>query len=90
MADSVSYESLGRIAWGLTLTIQIITCQIGLGGFINSILSWKGWIVLGRLTYSVYLIHVHVFYILIVCARHQFSIAPDFEMVSKTVRSSFL
>jgi peptidoglycan/LPS O-acetylase OafA/YrhL len=78
-ADSVSYEMLARIGWSLALTIQILLCQCGLGGFINSLLSWKGWLVLSRLTYSVYLIHLGLIGLLMVQTRHAFSLEPDFE-----------
>ena len=32
VADSISYESLYRVGWGLALSTQILLCQTGLGG----------------------------------------------------------
>ena len=78
--DSIAYETLARIGWSLALLIQIFLCQFGLGGFINSLLSWKGWLVLSRLTYSVYLIHLGLISLIMTETRHSFSLEPDFEM----------
>ncbi|XP_063693139.1 nose resistant to fluoxetine protein 6-like [Bolinopsis microptera] len=77
--DSISYQMLARIGWSLALITQVLLCQFGLGGFINSLLSWKGWLVLSRLTYSVYLIHFGLIVILVDQTRHTFFVKPDFE-----------
>ena len=77
--DSVSYRSLARIAWSLSLTTQILFCQCGLGGFINSLLSWSGWQILSRLTYSVYLLHLGLITVLYGQMRHTLFLNPDFE-----------
>ena len=82
MVDSISYQMLARIGWGISLTIQILVCQCGLGGFINSLLSWKGWIVLSRLTYSVYLLHLGLLNMMSYQTRHAFFVQPDYQMVS--------
>ena len=78
-ADSISYQLLARVGWSLALTTQVLLCQVGLGGFINSLLSWRGWLVLSRLTYSVYLIHLGLIGILVNQTRHTFFLQPDFE-----------
>lgn len=80
MVDSISYQMLARIGWGISLTIQILVCQCGLGGFINSLLSWKGWIVLSRLTYSVYLLHLGLLNMMSYQTRHAFFVQPDYQM----------
>ncbi|KAI6189817.1 Acyltransferase 3 domain-containing protein [Aphelenchoides bicaudatus] len=54
------FSSLSRIGWGMILTWIIISCQSGYGGPINEFLSWDGWLPLGRLSYSAYLIHLMV------------------------------
>ena len=77
--ESVSYQSLARIAWSLSLTTQILMCQCGLGGFINSLLSWSGWQILSRLTYSVFLLHLGLITVLAGQMRHAFFLNPDFE-----------
>ena len=77
--DSVFYESLAKIAWSLSLTIQILLCQCGLGGFINSLLSWNGWLVLSRLTYSVFLLHWGILTLYGAQMRHVMFLNPDFE-----------
>ena len=81
-AKSMAYNSLSRIAWGLALTIQIVACQCGLGGFINSLLSWRGWVMLGRLTYNVFLVHLGLFSVYTSLLRHTIPLRPDFEFVS--------
>ncbi|XP_064611188.1 O-acyltransferase like protein-like [Liolophura sinensis] len=52
-----AYESLSRPAFAACVSWVIYACHTGRGGYINSILSWKGLIPLARLTYAAYLIH---------------------------------
>ncbi|XP_063691043.1 O-acyltransferase like protein-like [Bolinopsis microptera] len=78
-AESVFYQSLARIAWSLSLTIQILLCQCGLGGFINSFLSWSGWQILSRLTYSVFLLHLGLITALFGQMKHTLFLNSDFE-----------
>ncbi|CAG5115320.1 unnamed protein product, partial [Candidula unifasciata] len=51
------YNTVARSAWGASVSWVIIACASGYGGFVNSILSWSPFVVLGRLTYMAYLIH---------------------------------
>ena len=53
----VSYGSLHRLAWSLTVAWLIFACVNGYGGPVNKFLSWKAFTPLGRLTYVIYLIH---------------------------------
>ncbi|BFZ20623.1 hypothetical protein BsWGS_23662 [Bradybaena similaris] len=57
------YNAVARSAWGACVSWVIIACASGYGGFVNSILSWSPFVVLGRLTYVSYLIHPYVLYI---------------------------
>lgn len=62
---SIIYGPLHRTAWACVIAWIIFACSRGYGGFVNRILSWKGFLPLGRLTYCVYLIHydfLNVFY----------------------------
>ncbi|RZC40305.1 tudor domain-containing protein 3-like, partial [Asbolus verrucosus] len=52
------FNSLTRVAWSLALSIIIILCVNGYGGLINSILSSKIFVVLIRLNYNIYLLHL--------------------------------
>ena len=79
--DSVSYQLMSRVTWSLALTTQIYLCQCGLGGVINSFLSWSGWLVMSKLTYSVYMVHVGFLGVLMSQLKHPFYIGPDFEFV---------
>ncbi|XP_012936942.1 nose resistant to fluoxetine protein 6-like [Aplysia californica] len=54
---SAFYNGLSRSAWGLCVAWVIFSCVSGKGGLINSFLSMPVWIPLGRLTYTVFLIH---------------------------------
>ncbi|XP_053379879.1 O-acyltransferase like protein-like isoform X2 [Mercenaria mercenaria] len=51
------YEAFGRPAWGLCVSWVIFACYNHMGGLVNSILSWNGFIPLSRLTYAAYLVH---------------------------------
>jgi len=49
-----------RIIWAINTATIIWMCITGNGGFVNKFLSWKVFIPLSRLTYSVYLTHVWI------------------------------
>ncbi len=49
-----------RIIWAINTATIIWMCITGNGGLINKFLSWKVFIPLSRLTYSVYLTHVWI------------------------------
>ncbi|GJQ82042.1 hypothetical protein Trydic_g6918 [Trypoxylus dichotomus] len=54
---SAIYAALGHTAWGLALAWITTTCCWGYAGPINSLLSFRGFLPLSRLTYCAYLIH---------------------------------
>jgi len=56
----VILETFRRPVWALVLSWIVIACVSGYGGFINSILSWTGWLPLSRLSYGAYLTHMTV------------------------------
>lgn len=49
--------SLGHTAWGLALAWITLACCTGYGGPINTVLSFRGFLPLSRLTYCAYLVH---------------------------------
>ncbi|XP_059144570.1 nose resistant to fluoxetine protein 6-like [Physella acuta] len=51
------YEALVRPTWAVCVAWVVYACCTGLGGVVNSILSWQPFVVLSRLTYAVYLLH---------------------------------
>jgi hypothetical protein len=51
------YSSTHRTVWAIGLSWIVYACITGQGGFINSFLSWKGFIPMSRLTFMVYLVH---------------------------------
>ncbi|XP_046461507.1 nose resistant to fluoxetine protein 6-like [Daphnia pulex] len=53
----MTYGPLHRTAWAFVITWIIFACSRGYGGIVNRLLSWKGFLPLGRVTYCVYLIH---------------------------------
>ena len=57
---SAVYNALSRTAWGMSVAWVIFSCCTGHGGFVNTLLSWRGWVPLSRLTYVVYLLHIIV------------------------------
>ncbi|XP_013776461.1 O-acyltransferase like protein-like [Limulus polyphemus] len=56
------YNTLSRTAWAVGVGWVIYACVTGHGGFIDTLLSWRFWIPLSRLTYCAYLIHPLVMY----------------------------
>lgn len=59
-AESSAFIGLHRVAWSVGISWIIIACLYGYGGFINTILSWKLFVPLSRLTYCIFLIHLAV------------------------------
>ena len=56
----IAYNGLHKLAWSICLGWVILACTKGAAGPINSILSWKAWIPLARLSYCIYLVHMIV------------------------------
>ncbi|KAL5012819.1 hypothetical protein ScPMuIL_011370 [Solemya velum] len=54
---SAVYNALHSTCWGLALSWVVYACTTGHGGFVNTLLSWRGWVPLGRVTYCAFLIH---------------------------------
>ncbi|XP_069115501.1 uncharacterized protein [Argopecten irradians] len=52
-----AYEALGRPLWCISVAWVIYACYTGRGGLIDAFLSWRGFLPLSRLTFSVYLVH---------------------------------
>ncbi|XP_041368659.1 nose resistant to fluoxetine protein 6-like [Gigantopelta aegis] len=51
------YNSVNRTVWGACVCWVVLACATGYGGYVNTLLSWKGIIPLSRLTYCAYLLH---------------------------------
>ena len=62
--ENITYYMFSATGYSIGLSCVIYACHNGYGFIINTILSWKLWIPLGRLTFSAYLIHVpmYIFY----------------------------
>lgn len=56
-ASLVTFQTLSRTGWAISIAWLILLCSLNQGGFINKILSWTIWTPLARLNYSAYLIH---------------------------------
>lgn len=63
------YSSTHRTVWCIGLSWIVYACITGQGGFINSFLSWKGFIPMSRLTFMVYLVHPWLIWIYMGNAR---------------------
>lgn len=57
IAVAALYGAGSRTLWAVGLSWIVLACLTGHGGFVNSILSWKGFVPFSRLTYSAYIIH---------------------------------
>ena len=56
--ENALYNSLGFMTWGTCLGWVVFASEKGYGGIINSILSWKAFMPLAKLTFAAYLIHI--------------------------------
>ena len=57
IAANVAYLSLSRPAWTCGVALLVFMCMRGDGGVVNTILSWRPWDAMAKLTYGAYLIH---------------------------------
>ncbi|XP_034241143.1 nose resistant to fluoxetine protein 6-like [Thrips palmi] len=62
----------------------IFTCGMGHGGLFNSLLTWRPLVVMGRLTYSVYLMHLTFTIVATSSVRHPIYLS-DYTIVSQTL-----
>ncbi|XP_060083287.1 O-acyltransferase like protein-like [Ylistrum balloti] len=74
------YEAFDRPVWAMCVAWVVFACHNNMGGPVNSLLSWKGFVPLSRLTFSCYLIHpvvmlVHGF------SRRALFYVTDYNMV---------
>jgi peptidoglycan/LPS O-acetylase OafA/YrhL len=56
------FIAFSRIVWGLSIAWVIFACHNGSGGFVNKFLSCRWWIPVGRIGFSLYLIHPVLMY----------------------------
>ena len=59
-AERSFYNGFHRLAWSICLSWVIMACVKGVGGPVNTILSWKAWVPLARMSYCIYLVHMTV------------------------------
>ncbi|KAJ3630435.1 hypothetical protein MTP99_011629 [Tenebrio molitor] len=62
---SAFFNSLSRPIWSLAVCSIIYSCCTGRGGCVNTFLSHPLFVVLGKLTYSMYLIHFLVIFVVV-------------------------
>eukprot|EP00111_Clytia_hemisphaerica_P007343 TCONS_00021359-protein len=55
--EQILYGTFFRFLWSVCVAWVIYACHNGVGGFVDSLLSWNGWIPLSRLSYCAYLLH---------------------------------
>lgn len=55
------YAGFHRISWAIAFCWPTYACATGRGGWLNKMFSWKFFIPLSRLTFSIYLVHVLIY-----------------------------
>ncbi|XP_055861675.1 uncharacterized protein LOC106068402 isoform X1 [Biomphalaria glabrata] len=56
--STIAHETLKSPVWGMCVGWVVFACFSNCGGFIDSFLSWQGWIPLSKLTFGAYLVHL--------------------------------
>ena len=82
-ATSAFYAGIHRYAWGVVISWIIFACCSGYGGWVNDFLSWKVFIPLGRLTFTVYITSYHLQMI-----YHLSLLTPQYFSIYSTVSFS--
>ena len=60
LAETVIYLAFSKLAWSVALGWVILACVKGVGGPIDTILSWGLFTPLARMSYCIYLVHMTV------------------------------
>ncbi|XP_055370763.1 uncharacterized protein LOC129605190 [Condylostylus longicornis] len=68
--ESSFYEAFSRTSWSIALAWIVFACHKGYGGMINSFLSWTIWEPFSRLTYSIYIVHFPIQYLVNANTKH--------------------
>ena len=63
-SNSVSavYDAFHRVVFALATALLIMMCHAGKGGIVNMLLSWPGFIPVGKLWLLIYLVHPFVIF----------------------------
>ncbi|XP_069119757.1 nose resistant to fluoxetine protein 6-like [Argopecten irradians] len=64
------YNTVSRAAWGACVCWVIFACATGNGGFVNTLLSWKAFVPLSRLSYAAYLVHLVFITVIVSTAQY--------------------
>ncbi|XP_060069287.1 nose resistant to fluoxetine protein 6-like [Ylistrum balloti] len=78
---SALYNTVHRSVWGACVCWVIFSCANGSGGFVNTLLSWGGFVPLSRLTYCAYLVHPILQSLVYLSLRQQFRMS-DLTMIT--------
>ncbi|XP_046386956.1 nose resistant to fluoxetine protein 6-like [Ischnura elegans] len=78
--EAALYAGLNRFIWGVGIALLIISMSSGYLGLLGDIFSHKIFIVLGKLTYSAYLVHF-VFQLVLIGMRRNPTYVSIYDMV---------
>ncbi|XP_034234273.1 nose resistant to fluoxetine protein 6-like [Thrips palmi] len=79
-----AYGPARLLGFSLPAAWIIFTCGLGYGGMFDSILSWSPLVALGRLTFSVFLVHLAIIIVSMGSMRQPVHLS-DFSVASETV-----
>jgi len=79
LAAKAIYNGFHRLAWSLSISWMIFACTKGLGGPINTFLSWRAWAPLARMSYCMYLVHMTV--LLYYCSLPSYTVTVTHPLV---------
>ncbi|XP_072942309.1 nose resistant to fluoxetine protein 6-like [Epargyreus clarus] len=65
VAVRMAWASLHRLAMGGIAAFTIVSLVMRCNDKISNVLEWRGWMVPGRLSYSVYLLHINFIHVLL-------------------------
>lgn len=88
--ESAIYGGMHRVSWGLSVGWVMYACATGRGGFVTKILAWPIMYPLGRLSFSVYLVHILLMAINAILSRENITQQPFLQAqiyVSQVVMS---
>ncbi|CAC5393623.1 unnamed protein product [Mytilus coruscus] len=80
--EQAAYESLSHLAWACCIAWAIYSCHHYRGGLINTMLSWRGFIPLSKLSYTIYLLNPVVI-ALYIMSRKSLVYVDDLDMVRR-------
>uniref|UniRef100_A0A224YQK6 Nose resistant to fluoxetine protein 6 n=1 Tax=Rhipicephalus zambeziensis TaxID=60191 RepID=A0A224YQK6_9ACAR len=86
--EAAIYGGMHRVSWGLSVGWVMYACATGRGGFVTKILAWPIMYPLGRLSFSVYMVHILLMGTNAILSREHITQQPFLHVSNSTLKGA--